>query len=244
MWPYHNRQADAAPTERPTILVELFTSEGCSSCPPADALLATLAQPGPDDRCTVVPLEFHVDYWNDLGWKDPFSKPTYTQRQYAYGALEGTNRVYTPQMVVDGTNAFVGSNRHLAQKAIRDAASKPKASLDVTNVAVEGESVSFRLAGRGLTAGESPPDVLIAITEDGLQTDVPRGENAGTTLRHTGVVRTFKKIGVARADGSFQYDVKLPLEHSWHRRQLHIASFVQDPRNGCVLAVVSVPLAQ
>lgn len=236
-------QASESESDGPTILVELFTSEGCSSCPPADALLAELARSTADTGCSVVPLAFHVDYWNDLGWKDPFSKPSFTQRQYDYASSANMDRVYTPQMIVDGTAAFVGSNRSAAVKAIREASSEPKARLDLANAVIGPESVSFEIAGSGFTTRGAHPNVFVALTENDLQTNVPRGENAGKTLHHTGVVRALVETPVDWvAEGSFQQIVTMPLSTDWRVRRLQLVAFAQDAGSRKIAAVTATSL--
>ena len=122
----------SAPGPRTPILVELFTSEGCSSCPPADALLGRLLREQPVASADVVPLELHVDYWDRLGWKDPFAAKAYTDRQQAYARALKIEDVYTPQMVVDGRDGFVGSDLSEARKAIAAAVDRPHLPLRVT----------------------------------------------------------------------------------------------------------------
>jgi len=167
----------AGPSPVPTgtpILVELFTSEGCSSCPPADRLLARLAAEQPVPGALVVPLSLHVDYWNRLGWVDPFSSAAFSRRQGGYAARFGSGRVYTPQMVVDGRIELVGSDERAARRALESAAGEAKASVAV----IPAASGSVRIT----VAGARGADVLLAITEEGLASDVARG--AGSHPSH------------------------------------------------------------
>ena len=238
-------QEKGSQSDSPMILVELFTSEGCSSCPPADALLAGLAQVSSDTNYTIVPLAFHVDYWNNLGWKDPFSKPPYTQRQYDYASAANTDRVYTPQMIVDGTAAFVGSDRRAALKALKNAASKSKARLTVAISSLSPDAVSLHIAGSGFAAGDAQPNICLAITEDNLQSKITRGENAGKTLHHEGVVRWFDKIDVSWTNGgAIAHDATVPLVEDWRKDQIHVVAFAQDSGTGRVSAVASTPLTR
>ena len=115
-----------------SVVVELFTSEGCSSCPPADQLLAKLEAEQPIKNVEIIALEEHVDYWNDGGWMDPFSSDSATIRQYAYASAIGNGNAYTPQMVVDGQSEFVGSRERQARDAIEQAASRQKIDVSVT----------------------------------------------------------------------------------------------------------------
>jgi hypothetical protein len=210
--------APAAAEQRP-ILVELFTSEGCSSCPPADALLAELAT-----RPDVLALSFHVDYWDRLGWRDPFSSPAATQRQQRYADLLGLGTVYTPQVVVDGKWQAVGSSRadveHILDSARRDRAQVPLA------LAVDHGGVHITL---GPAADAGPATVELIGFDRRHITPVARGENAGRTLAHVDVVRSIEEV--ARFDGRTDV-VDAPLPAQCDR----IAAIVQA-RDGRVLAV-------
>jgi hypothetical protein len=177
-----------ASTTRPLALVELFTSEGCSSCPPADALLAQLSS-----RDDVLALSFHVTYWDRLGWRDPFSNETFTRRQSDYAHAFGLQSLYTPQMVVDGRTQFVGSNRAAAGDAIRDALERSHG----TEI-----SMSTRASRTSITATlrveHGPPNaVLFVAWADAERTSTPdRGENDGARLRHVGVVRDLERVAL------------------------------------------------
>lgn len=189
----------AAAREPVPVLVELFTSEGCSSCPSADRVLAELEAQQPVEGALIIPLSLHVDYWNRLGWKDPFSDPMYSARQLAYADASG--RRYTPQMVVDGKRRFIGSSKVKARKAVAVAAREPKAA-----AAIHAERLPdgrVRLAVQvdppAVPAGEVL--VSLAITEDRLTTAVKRGENAGRNLEHAAVVRSLSTLGAVTAEG-------------------------------------------
>src|SRR5215475_2116304 len=155
------------------VIVELFTSEGCSSCPPADALLARLDQEKRIGNAEVIVLEEHVDYWDQLGWRDPFSGRQWTERQEDYAKVFGNEGVYTPQMVVDGRVEFVGSSESKARNAVVQAAQEPKAEVVLPNLKLEGEeahaSVQVKMFPK---ATGYPTDVWMAITESGLHSNV------------------------------------------------------------------------
>jgi hypothetical protein len=170
--------------ERP-VVVELFTSEGCSSCPPADALLVELAN-HPD----VLALSFHVDYWDRLGWKDPFSSPEATARQERYARLLDIDTVYTPQIVVDGRHEAVGSDRAAVESAV-DAARHESSALTVTLSFDDGQA-RITLGRGGVTTSASV--VLIGFDRRRVDT-VERGENSGRTLTHVDVVRGIEAVG-------------------------------------------------
>jgi hypothetical protein len=167
------------------VVVELFTSQGCSSCPPADAYLGKLA-----DRHDILPLAFHVNYWDYIGWKDPFASAIATERQYSYGHALGLNMVYTPQMVVGGTHDAVGSDENAVSRAIEMDASRPKLKLTV----VRDESGAYRVE---IPAGPaaSAATVWLALFDHAHKTPVARGENSGTTLIEYNIVREWRKIG-------------------------------------------------
>jgi hypothetical protein len=222
-----------APDARVPVLVELFTSEGCSSCPPADALLAELAGAGGVPGAEVVPLSLHVDYWNRLGWTDPFSSAAFSERQAAYAKAA---RIYTPQMVVDGAVELVGSDAARARAAIRAASRDPKMPLVLGVAAAGASSVSVRVAVPPLPAGSPSADLLVALTEDGLVSDVARGENAGRKLPHAAVVRALERVSRATADAPLSADRTMKLDGAWRRDALHVVAFLQE-RSGRVVAV-------
>ena len=219
-----------APAATP-VLVELFTSEGCSSCPPADRLLARLAAEQPVPGALVVALSLHVDYWNRLGWEDPFSSPRYSERQGAYAAHFGSSgRVYTPQMVVDGRTELVGTDERAARRAIERAAREPKAFVRV----VPDAAGMVRVTVAGAAAGA---DVFFAVVEDGLASDVTRGENAGKRLAHAAVARELVLAG--RTDAMGRFDTAVPVKTMLGARR--VLAFAQEHGAGRVLGV-SVPL--
>jgi hypothetical protein len=226
----------------------LFTSEGCSSCPPADALLAELDARQPVAGAEVIALEQHVDYWNHLGWADPFSSPEFTRRQQEYADSFGNGSVYTPQMIVDGKVEFVGSRESQARQAIADAASQPKTSVRLT---AETDANSGKLVFTAhvpkLPAARSgdSAEVYLAITENRLHSDVTRGENAGRALDHSGVVRVLRRIGIAAAgaDPAFSGTETIALAPAWKRQNLRAVLFLQEKRGRRVLAAASIPLS-
>ena len=218
----------ATPPLAPTpVLVELFTSEGCSSCPPADRLLARLAADQPVPGALVVPLSLHVDYWNHLGWKDPFSSPRYTERQGGYAARFGrAGRVYTPQMVVDGRVELVGSDERKARRAIGESAREPKAFVLVVPNAAGAARVT-------VAGARGDADVFFAVIEEGLVSEVTRGENAGSRLAHTAVVLDLFVAG--RVDAMGRCDATVPVASGTGARR--VLAFVQERGLGRVLGV-------
>ena len=206
------------PTPTTPIVVELFTSEGCSSCPSADRALATLAALQPIAGVEIVPLSFHVDYWNYLGWRDPFSSAANSERQRRY-ATDG--RIYTPQMIVDGQDAFVGDYDDAIAAATRRARAT-HVSVPLTVKRLDDHTVEVT------SAPVDGAEVWIAVSESGLSVEVPRGENEGRTLAHTGVVRR-----LMRADGT----QRIALEPAWKQSSLTMVAFAQRPGQGEIIGV-------
>jgi len=224
----------APPAADRVAVVELFTSQGCSSCPPADRLLSKIAHdthyPG-----KVIPLSFHVDYWNSIGWTDPFSSSRWSQRQSAYaGRVFHTNRIYTPQVVVNGHTECVGnSDRDVAGRIADALATEPAAqiSLAVAPPTPDGHlkvNVGAKLA-KAVAAGDV--DLWVAVYESGLSTDVKAGENASRVLRNDHVVRRMEKAfslpGTAGAEKSGE--IVLGIDKRWKVEDLGVAAFLQDP---------------
>jgi len=226
--------SSAPPAAGPTpVLVELFTSEGCSDCPPADRVLADLLQTQPVDGARVVGLGEHVDYWDRLGWKDPFSDRLFSVRQSAYAARDGSTNVYTPQMIVDGGAPFVGSDRQLAIEAIGRASRTPKAPIDLTWSAPH--AIAVRLAG-GRAAADAT--VALAVVEDGLTSAVKAGENAGHTLAHAAVARRFVEIGRADHTGAFSRSgLRVDPAPGWRTSALQVIVFAQAAGVRAVAAI-------
>ena len=233
---------------RTPVVVELFTSEGCSSCPPADALLAQLDAQQPVAAAEVIALEQHVDYWNQLGWVDPFSSPERTRRQQEYAETFGNDSVDTPQMVVDGAVEFVGSREGQARQVIAEAASRGKTPVQLTagqNGAGPGKLLLTAHVPKLANAPSNDSvEVFLAITESRLHSDVTRGENAGKALDHAGVVRELKRIGVAGAktDPAFSGTETITLVSGWKRENLRAVLFLQEKRSRRVIGAASIPL--
>lgn len=215
--------APAATGAEGPVVVELFTSQGCSSCPPADRLLGQLAQAGSHAGRAVVPLSFHVDYWNGLGWEDPFSSPAWTRRQHRYADALGDTRVYTPELVVGGAAGMVGSQAAQVTRAIANAA-RP-ALLPVTARWSKDKLVVTATAPAGA-------DVVVAIWEDPLGVKVPRGENAGATLAHRHVVRRLERVATSGKAGT----IEVAIDPAW--RGVGAVAFAQRPDARIVASAV------
>jgi len=226
------------------VLVELFTSEGCSSCPSADQLLSELVRTQPVPGVRIVALSEHVDYWDHQGWKDPFSNAVFTRRQQEH-AGPAPSDVYTPQMVVDGGSGIVGSDRAAVLKAIRDAAGMAKAPMTaqrrrpVQPAAIDGDLwlLDIEVPADARTAGAS---VFLAVAEDGLQSSVKRGENAGRELEHDGVARRLVEVGRADRTGAFRRAVSVSMNSGWKLSRVHVVAFAQSPA-GKIVAIQALP---
>jgi hypothetical protein len=226
---------------RPTpVIVELFTSEGCSDCPAGDALLETLIATQPVGGVEIIGLGQHVDYWDRLGWKDRFSSAALTSRQQQYQTRFNTESIYTPQMVVSGRAEFVGSDAAAARRALEKAVTAPHGvmTVDLTGVRVAVAVTDLPPTSRGDRA-----DIILVVTERGLKTEVKRGENHGRTLSHAPVVRYLATIGQIAGDvTSGSARAEIPLAADWQRDQLTVVAFVQEVRGRAILAAAAVPL--
>jgi hypothetical protein len=224
--------AEAQPTSQP-VLVELFTSEGCSSCPPADALLAQLdAMQGTGGTPPVIVLSEHVTYWDDLGWHDPYSAQAFTDRQNQYSSRFGLSGVYTPQAVVDGSIELVGSDRAKLVKALQTQSAKPKIPLTLANAQWSGNAITAQVSA----ASEVPSSTLVAVlADDSDQSSVQHGENQGRNLRHVAVARTLTEVRKVKGPLSQQpIQIKLPSGVS-AQGKMRLVVFLADSRNGHVL---------
>jgi hypothetical protein len=234
----------AGSASRTPVLVELFTSEGCSSCPPADQVLAQLDAKQPVAGAEIVVMSEHVDYWNSLGWKDPFSAATFTDRQNAYSSSLGNSGIYTPQMIVDGKTEFIGNEISEAIGAIAGAARTPKAPIAVSVISSDNASAKIRVqlnSAPPIARGDSA-DVYVAVVENNLSSNVARGENKGQKLNHVAVVRLLNDLGHLPADRPYSTESVLKISASWKRPDLRIIAFVQTNKKRQVIALSKVPL--
>jgi hypothetical protein len=231
--------AQTPPSHTP-VLVELFTSEGCSSCPPADALLAHLDRDQPIPSANIIVLEEHVDYWDSLGWRDRFSSHQLTERQSAYAQRFRTDGPYTPQMVVDGADQFVGSDTSHALKSIAQAAHAPKLALTLAPITIQNGNAEGQVSTVPASAPLSKADLYAALVEVAASTHVQRGENGGRTLQHVSVVRTFQRIGSldALARGPLPFSLAIPRDVA---ANLQVIVFAQRQNQGAILSVAATP---
>jgi hypothetical protein len=219
---------------RQPVIVELFTSEGCSSCPPADSLLQKLDQTQPVPGALVIVLSEHVDYWDRLGWKDPFSSPIFTRRQEAYGRRLRLDGVYTPQVVIDGTSEAVGSDALQIQRAILQSIKTDKLQVQISPVFKNnrGEAtVHVQVGPSGKSAARGDARLMVALAENAVVSRVLRGENGGRKLDHVAVARSLMDLGRLDDAGAFSTDIPLTGElEQWNGKR--IIAFVQDKQYG------------
>ena len=223
------------------VLVELFTSEGCSSCPPADTLLRQVNGSQTSRGQLVVGISEHVTYWNSLGWSDPFSSPVYTERQNAYSERFHLEGVYTPQMVINGAEQIVGSDRAALLHAVeREDAESSRMSLRILSLSVAQNTLTVNFS----TSGEMPPhgaDLIAVLADDSDRSSVLHGENSGRMLAHVAVARSMTRV--ARVQAAGERTVQVPIPASFLNTQgHHLILFAQTPGNGRVLGADTKPL--
>ncbi len=219
---------------RTPVLMELFTSEGCSSCPPADNLLKKLDHEHPVTGADLVVLSEHVDYWNHDGWVDPYSSPEWTKRQEEYASLLDSE-VYTPQLVIDGRKQVVGSDRSAIEHAVQSCLRTPKIPVAVSAKRDAGQiAVHLEIPPAG---ANRPAAVYLVLASDQARSHVIRGENAGRDLEHVAVVRSLVKVGTVNAGSGMQKDIRSALPQLPRTGNLRVVVFVQDAASKSILGV-------
>jgi hypothetical protein len=217
-------------------LLELFTSEGCSSCPPADKWLSDLK---PDTK-KIIPLAFHVDYWDYIGWKDKFSKAEYSNRQRKTAAFAGVGFVYTPQFVLSGRD-FKGADISRLNQAV-SASQKlaSRANLSLNAISQTNGEITLKATAQAVNPNDiNNADIFIAIYENKLVSQVNAGENNGRVLKHDYVVRDF--FGAYQLSNKNEFAKNLTLKPEWKGRQVGAVIFVQDSKNGEILQSLVLP---
>lgn len=230
-------QQSAKASDTP-VLVELFTSEGCSSCPPADELLAKFKDEQPVSGAHIIALSEHVDYWNNESWEDRFSKSEFSDRQNLYSEALPNNQVYTPQLVVDGKSAFVGSDQVTAISSIASAAKLAKPKLNLEIGAIKNNLAEVKISGTGVTS-DPKNELLIAVTEDNLMSSVRGGENSGRSLSHAAVARSLERVAWKGAGTNI---LSVKLDPSWKRENLSVVAFIQERKSRHILTAAEVRL--
>jgi hypothetical protein len=229
------RVADGKPH---TVVMELFTSQGCSSCPPAEELLTRLgSEQFPGAR--VIPLAFHVDYWNSLGWTDPFSSALWSARQNDYARSLHNDQVYTPQLVMNGTAQMVGSDERRVRKQIEsDLSHGDQGTVRFDRVVIDGSTIRADLHGRVEHSLDGHgTNVMVALYENNTATAVQRGENAGRRLANDYIVRSLVTAFPRTTTGAdFRGSVTIPMRPDWKRDNLGLAAFIQDSRSLAIYA--------
>jgi len=221
-----------AQTAKPAVLIELFTSEGCSSCPPADNLLAALDRDKAYHGIPVVVLSEHVNYWDHEGWRDPFSSPDWTQRQNDYNDRFHLESVYTPQIVINGTQQVNGSDGPNIAKAIETAAEQPhNIQIEIKDAAWSGDELHATV--NIPETGTKGANLYAVLADDQDITDVKKGENAGRTITNVAVARVLRKV--AKIQGPYAGTVRMMLPRGVERGKMRLVLFVQKGDNGEVL---------
>ena len=221
-------------------IVELFTSEGCSSCPPADSLLRQINLKQTNAGRLIVGISEHVTYWNNLGWKDPYSSPVFTDRQSVYASRLSPEGSYTPQMVLNGRDQFVGSDGPALERALRDDARREHFALRIVSSTptTGGIDVKFALAGNP----SKPLDIIAVLADDTDRSNVLRGENSGRQLQHVSVARSMTRVATVRDDGEHSVHVPFPDGLSTSSGSAHhLILIAQEQRQGAILAATTMP---
>jgi len=233
----------ATPPARTPVLLELFTSEGCSDCPPADRLLAALDRTQPEPGVELIVLSEHVDYWNRDGWVDRFSSPQFSTRQQDYCERLRVDGPYTPQLVVDGHLQLVGSSGPNAKAAIDAAVKDPKIALAISQASRDGNRVTAHV---NVPAGQSAKgrtlDLYVALADTRDQSEVKRGENAGRSLEHVAVVRTLARLGSVKTTEGISKDVNVAVPAGAGANGLRLVVFLQEPNEGKVVGAAMASL--
>lgn len=229
------RAADSANAGAP-VLVELFTSEGCSSCPPADRLLVDLDRSQPVPGADLIVLSEHVDYWNSLGWHDPWSSAFFSDRQNRYSDHFGLRSVYTPELVVNGEAEASGNDWSQARQECQKALSGQKIPVRISAVSLEGgNTLHAHLETDALPASVKKADLYVVVALDHAESDVKAGENNGHKLAHVAVVESLTRVGSLEKGRNFAQDVQLKLNPKAESGNLRLIAFVQEPGPGRVL---------
>jgi hypothetical protein len=221
-------------------IVELFTSEGCSSCPPADSLLSQINLKQTNAGQLIVGISEHVTYWNNLGWKDPYSSTLFTDRQNVYASRLSPEGSYTPQMVLNGRDQFVGSDGSALERALRDDARREHIALRIVSSTPTSEGIDVKFAFVG--SPSKPLDIIAVLADDTDRSNVLRGENSGRLLLHVSVARSMTRVATARDDGEQSIHVSFPEGLSTRSGSgHHLILFAQEPHQGAILGATTTP---
>lgn len=227
--------------DKPVVILELFTSQGCSSCPPADTLLSRIGRERFAEGA-VIPLAFHVDYWNSIGWTDPFSSRQWSERQGRYSAVRRTSQVYTPQLVLNGGAEVVGNDERAVRAEIARQLKAPRAgAVAIEKVTPDARGVSLDLsASLNSSSPVSSGDVYVVLFESGVTTAVKRGENSGRKLTNDYIVRSLTKgFSIRKGSATETHSLTIPIDPSWQRKAIGVAAFIQDPQTLAIQGATS-----
>jgi hypothetical protein len=240
-----NKSTTASTTNLPPVLIELFTSEGCSSCPPVDVLLKKLDTAQPIPGAQLIVLSEHVTYWDHDGWKDPNSSPALTERQNSYESALGETTVFTPQLVVDGTQEVRAGDPKQIQETLQKAAATPKVAVRIGDVSIDPGNPMQLLARIETDASfeNHSADIYVAVALDHVESQVLRGENGGRHLVHVAVVQELTKIGKLPKEKAFAQDVQLKLKPGTDPKNIRLIVFVQESGPGKVVGAALRKLA-
>jgi hypothetical protein len=238
----HAASPDSSSNATPSsvAIVELFTSEGCSSCPSADSLLRQINLKQTNAGQLIVGISEHVTYWNNLGWKDPYSSPVFTDRQSVYASRLSPEGSYTPQMVLNGRDQFVGSDGPALERALRDDARREHFVLRIVSSAPASEGIDVKFAFAGNPS--KLLDIIAVLADDTDRSNVLRGENSGRQLQHVSVARSMTRVATVRDGGEQSVHVSFPEglstgSGSGH----HLILFAQEPHQGAILGATTMP---
>jgi hypothetical protein len=221
-------------------IVELFTSEGCSSCPPADSLLGQINLKRTDAGQLIVGISEHVTYWNDLGWKDPYSSSVFTDRQTVYASRLSPEGSYTPEMVLNGRDQFVGGDGSALERALRDDARREHFVLHVVSSTPASDGIDVKFAFEGNPS--KPLDIIAVLVDDMDRSNVLRGENGGRQLQHVSVARSMTHVATVRDDGEQSVHLSYPQGFSTGSGSgHHLILFAQEPHQGAILGGTTIP---
>jgi hypothetical protein len=234
------QEGSVAPEQR-IVLVELFTAEGCSSCPPADALLRQVNGRQTSGGALIVGISEHVTYWDQGGWIDPYSSSDYTERQNAYGERFRLDSVYTPQMVINGAEQIVGSDQAALAQALQRQEKEPsRMSLRIVSLSIAGNKLTMNFSAGGDVPAKGV-DVIAVLTDDSDRSNALRGENSGRMLEHVSVARSISRVGKMKAAGERTVEIRIPSSFQASQGH-HLILFAQTPGNGRVLGTDTKPL--
>lgn len=207
-------------------VVELFTSEGCSSCPPADELIANIQRNNPDKQIYI--MAFHVDYWDRQGWKDTFSDPEFSNRQRQYASWLHLETVYTPQIVINGTSEYVGSDRAPIVQAISEGLEQDSTNALLLHCTIAGDQlkVDYQQAGN-----EKKSELVLALVQKAAQSQVSAGENKGRNLSHVQIVRQLQRVDI-----NSKKEIAIDLPHDFNEKDWELIGFVQHKTDGHIVA--------